>query len=360
MAENEFKCQNCGAAVEFKPGADSLVCPYCGTENEIEAGEPDEVEELDFEQFLKNAESSQETEDIIAVTCETCGAEITLEKNVTSDECPFCASLIHAQEHSKKAIKPRSLLSFKVSDSSAKDEFAKWVKSRWFAPNKLKHYAKIGKMSGVYMPFWTYDSKTTSQYSGSRGEYYYTSETYTTTVNGKTVTRTRQVRRTRWYPASGTVYNTFDDVLVLGSKSLPRKYAEELEPWDLQNLTPHSDEYIQGFKVESYSVDLEEGFADAREKMKPVIRERVRRDIGGDTQRIHSINTRYDDVTFKHILLPVWISAYHFRQKLFRILVNARTGEVQGERPWSWVKISLASAAVIALIAVIVFFAMQR
>ena len=301
-----------------------------------------------------------DTEDIITVTCQGCGAEVTLDENITSDECPFCDANILADKHSKKAIKPKSLLSFKVPKDSAVDEFSKWVKGRWFAPNKLKHFARIGKMNGMYMPFWTYDSRTSTSYSGMRGEYYYTTETYTTTVNGKTVTRTRQVRHTRWYPASGMVRNSFDDILILGSTSLPRKYAEKLEPWDLNNLVPYSHDFLQGFRVESYSVNLKEGFADAREKMRPTIRETVRRDIGGDTQRIHSINTHYDDVTFKHILLPVWISTYHFRQKVYRILVNARTGEVQGERPWSWVKISFAVLTLIAIITVIIYFFMMR
>ena len=48
------------------------------------------------------------------------------------------------------------------------------------------------------------------------------------------------------------------------------------------------------------------------------------------------------DVTFKHILLPVWLVAYRFRGRTYRFVVNARTGRVQGERPWSAWKIALA------------------
>jgi small neutral amino acid transporter SnatA (MarC family) len=33
--------------------------------------------------------------------------------------------------------------------------------------------------------------------------------------------------------------------------------------------------------------------------------------------------------------------------------VNARTGEVQGERPWSWIKIALAAIAVVVAIMVV-------
>ena len=31
---------------------------------------------------------------------------------------------------------------------------------------------------------------------------------------------------------------------------------------------------------------------------------------------------------FKHILLPLWLSAYHYRDQSYRFMVNARTGEV--------------------------------
>ena len=80
-------------------------------------------------------------------------------------------------------------------------------------------------------------------------------------------------------------------------------------------------------------------------------------DQRGDEQRILSKTTYYSDITFKYILLPVWISAYRFKDRNFQFLVNARTGEVQGERPWSWVKITLAALLVIAIIGIIVYFA---
>jgi predicted RNA-binding Zn-ribbon protein involved in translation (DUF1610 family) len=149
--ENEFECQNCGAGVKFKPGTDSQECPFCGTLNEIVAGEPEEVEELDFEEYLRNARAREDTSEIIVVACGTCGAEITLEKNVTFDECPFCARAIHAEAHSKKAIKPKSLLPFRTTEKESIAEFGRWVKRLWFAPNKLKHFAKIGKINGIYL-----------------------------------------------------------------------------------------------------------------------------------------------------------------------------------------------------------------
>ena len=104
-------------------------------------------------------------------------------------------------------------------------------------------------------------------------------------------------------------------------------------------------------------MDLGDGFEEACKTMDTDIRHRVRRDIGGDEQRIHSVSTQHDNVTFKHILLPVWISTYRYNNKPYRFLINGRTGEVQGERPWSWAKILLLvlgiAAAVAAVLAIV-------
>jgi hypothetical protein len=254
-----------------------------------------------------------------------------------------------------RLIKPEGLLPFKISGKEAFENFRRWIQGLWFAPRRLKQYARTeNKLAGVYIPFWTYDSDTTTAYVGERGDYYYTTENYTATVNGRSVVRTRRVRHTRWVRASGVVTNNFDDILILASKSLPGKYVSRLEPWDLANLVPYADEYLSGFRAESYQVSLPEGFEAAKGIMAAAIEAGIRGDIGGDEQRIHSARTQYANIAFKHILLPVWLSAYRFREKIFRILINARTGEVQGERPFSAWKIAGAVLAGLVIIAILI------
>jgi len=351
-----FKCGSCGAKLEFKPGSDVQKCPYCSHENPIPKSE-DDICELDFKDYLAKLQEDEQSQGLgqlqesLTVQCRECAAEISTDPNVTSQECPYCGCNFVATAVSKKQIKPRSLLPFKINSKQAWESFRNWIKRLWFAPNDLKKFARQSeKLKGMYVPYWTYDADTTSFYHGMRGDYYWVTQTYTTTQNGKSVTRTRQVRKIRWRPASGTVWESFDDVLVLASESLPRKYTEKLEPWDTQNLLPYKDEYLSGFRAESYQIDLARGFDYARAIMDKEIRRLIKQDIGGDQQRITSVKTQHDNVTFKHILLPVWISAYRYRKRVFRFLVNARTGEVQGERPWSWVKILLAVLAGVALV----------
>jgi predicted RNA-binding Zn-ribbon protein involved in translation (DUF1610 family) len=359
-AANTYSCSQCGAKLDFAPGTSALKCPYCGFESGIRKSEA-QIVELDYRSYLEKAAKEKSLHEAQRVRCDKCGAETTVPADAASGICPFCGANMVFSGSVSRLIKPEALLPFGVSRKDAFEDFRRWIRKLWFAPGGLKEYAQSeGKLVGVYVPFWTYDSDTTTSYRGERGDYYYTTEQYAANENGRSVMRTRQVRHTRWTPASGTVGNNFDDILILASKSLPRKYADRLEPWDLSNLVPYADEYLSGFRAESYQVSLGEGFEAAKEIMAREIETAVRRDIGGDEQRIQSAETRYARITFKHILLPVWLSAYRFREKVFRILINARTGEVQGERPFSAWKIAGAIVAGLALIGILILLGASR
>ena len=339
--DGTFPCEKCGADLRFKPGLASLGCEYCGHTNPIPERE-DQIRELDFDAYLAKLESSgddAETEDQSVLVCKTCGAQPEVDEGVTSAACPFCGSAIVTQATSRRLIKPKALLPFAVDRAAARSLFRKWISSRWFAPNELKRSARIdGKLAGVYLPHWTFDANTVTVYRGKRG------------VTRTTGTGKNRRTYTRWTSVSGVIVHDFDDVLVRASNSVPRKQADELEPWDMNNLVPYDDGYLAGFGAEAYAIDLREGWGFATMAMDAHIRRLICRDIGGDKQRITSKKTEHRGVTFKHILLPVWISAYRYRGKVYRFLVNGRTGEVQGERPWSGWKIALAVLAVAAVL----------
>jgi LSD1 subclass zinc finger protein len=353
--QKDIVCKGCSGKLQFEPGTNHLKCPYCGMENEIEIT-TEVFEELDFEKFVNEFEKESTSQEVATIKCQGCGTQTTFNPNVVADSCPCCGSpLVVKDATSTHTIKPKALLPFAIDQNKAFEDFRTWINKLWFAPNKLKKYAQQQeKLTGLYIPYWTYDSKTSTDYQGERGDDYQTTETYTVTENGQSVTKTRSVTHTRWSSVSGHVDNIFDDVLVVASKSLPKEYVEKLEPWGLENMVPFNERYLSGFKTESYQVDLKEGLDDAKIKMNDVINSAVCKDIGGDHQRIHSLNTVYNNITFKHILLPIWISAYLFKDKVYRFLINGRTGEVQGERPYSWIKITLTALAAAAIILIIV------
>lgn len=349
-----FPCLNCGAKVEFDPRARALKCPYCGHTSDVEAGSA-EVEERNFNEYASRlvkgnvggiAGRSTQTK------CSGCGATVLLEDKIVTDTCPFCSThLENKPEVVEGMLPPESLIPFKVDLRAARESFEKWLGGLWFAPTELKRVANLGQLAGVYLPYWTYDAMTYTRYHGMRGDDYQETEYYTEKdANGNEVQKSRTVTRTNWYPVSGEVQHFFDDVLVCGSKSVPPRLIDGLEPWDTGELEPFQSAFLAGLKTERYAVDLKQGLGVAKELMQPTIRRLITRDIGGDHQRIESTDTRYLGVTFKHCLLPVWIANYRYHETLFQILINGRTAKVSGERPWSWMKIIRLVVIILLLI----------
>lgn len=352
---NFYPCTSCGAKFEFSPGKNALKCPYCGAENAMSAATPESVvtavEELDYLAYLARAAGNEAQIERQTVKCPGCGATTQLAANVTADRCPFCAvPLIAADAYAQRTIKPHAVAPFDIDEGSAKTRFRRWIGGLWFAPNALqKAYRETGGLKGIYLPYWTYDANTDTSYTGQRGDHYYMSETYV--ENGET--KTREVQRTRWSPAVGAVRMRFDDIVVCSTTSLPREYLENLEPWSHDKLQPYREDYLSGFIVEAYQLGLEPGFAVACQRMEAPIRQAIERDIGGDEQQIASMSPRYGEITFKHILLPIWLSTYQYGGKTWRFLVNGQTGEVQGERPWSSWKIAFAVIAALIVVVVV-------
>jgi hypothetical protein len=364
----KFPCPGCGAKLDFDPSQRSLKCPFCGYAETV-APTSDEVRERDWEEYWANANSQGET---IAgrsseVKCKACAAVVLLEDKVVTEHCPYCGNdLENKPVSAENMILPEGILPFKVDQKSALAAFKTWLDARWFAPGDLRQLANLGRWSGIYVPFWTYDSMTYTHYTGQRGDNYQEIETYTepetcvtTDSNGnqvsetRMVTKQRTVTKIRWWPVSGDVEHFFDDVLVCASHSIPANLMNELEPWDLHNVEAFRPEFLAGFQTERYTVDLTEGFATARGIMDGQIRTLCCRDIGGDHQQLHSVATQHAGITFKHILQPVWLAPYHYRDKTYRIAVNARTGEVVGTRPYSYMKIVLLVLAILAIIAIV-------
>jgi DNA-directed RNA polymerase subunit RPC12/RpoP len=346
--EARFPCERCGAELTFQPGSRQIVCAHCGFENAIE-GDSSALRERDLLATLHDLAGSAPLEDHRSIACETCAAVFELDPGVHAEACPYCGTAVVAAPGQSRRIRPQALIPFVLSEKEGQVRLKSWLKGLWFAPSDLKVYARSeGRLSGVYLPFWTYDCDTESRYSGQRGTAYKVMKRFTVRIKGKAKQRTRYVTKMRWTPASGELRRHFDDVLVSAGGGVPQSLTEGLGPWELPALTGYREEYLSGFRSELYQTGLEEGFKAAEAVMKSVIRRDVHQDIGGDAQRIQHIDTRYDNISFKHVLLPVWVAAYRYRGSSYPFVVNGQTGRVGGARPYSAIKI--AAAVVLALI----------
>jgi DNA-directed RNA polymerase subunit M/transcription elongation factor TFIIS len=350
-------CPNCGASLSYKPGTTSLVCEHCGSSFDIKTDAEAAAEaqkENDLAAALAGSwQAAQAQDQAYVVKCPACGAQTALEKNLFSAECAFCASPLTVQPDTRQVAHPQGVLPFKLEKQAAAADFDKWLRHLWFAPNDLKKTASSDRFNGVYLPFWTFDADTETAYRGERGDHY-------TETRRNSKGEVERIVRTRWSSVSGRVRRAFNDLLVTASRALPEKYLARLEPWDLPNLVAYDNRYLTGFKAEVSQVDIATGFESAKGVMDVAIRQDVRRDIGGDEQRISDMRTQYAATTYKYVLLPVWLSVYRYGNKIYRFVVNARTGEVHGERPYSAIKIALAVLAVLIVAAIVIYFTGQH
>ncbi|MBM4015655.1 MAG: hypothetical protein FJ293_11920 [Planctomycetes bacterium] len=356
-AGRTFPCQACGADLAFDPAAQAPKCPYCGHVAAV-GGSARPVSENSLEAALdKAAERRAEVgkhDDLHEVRCSGCGANVQFVGALTAQRCPYCSQPIAREgvHDATQRLPVDGVVPFRIDGARAGAELQRWVASRWFLPGPLKRDGISAAFQGVYLPFFTFDALTANRYTGMRGEHY-----WVTVGSGKNRTR---VRRTRWWPAAGSFRRFFDDQLECAGAGLPDARMRELEPWPLAQVQPWRPEYLAGFLARTYERPLPDCFKSAKKQIEAELDADVRRRIGGDEQRVLSLSTDWSALTYKHLLLPVFLASYRWREKDYRLVVNAATGEVQGERPWSVGRIAALIVLVLAAAAGVVFVLQRR
>lgn len=345
------KCSSCGGNALFEPTTGKLTCPFCGNEKEIEKTQHNTVEH-DFNQALVEDDQSWDAEKRV-FRCSNCGAETLLDKDKVADFCSFCGSSHITVSEDHAGIKPALVLPFSVTRDEAIEKFSLWMKKRYFAPSKLVQGHQLHTLTGAYIPYWTFDSDTASDYTVSIGTYYYVTETRTVYENGESKQVTEQVQKIRWRTEYGHYKEFFDDVLVKASRNVASKLITKVEPFQLDGLVDYKMDYLSGFLAEKYSIPLNEGWEDAKTVIASEIERGIHRQVYGDVVNIVQVSTDHNEITFKHILLPLWISSFTFNSKVYRFLVNGQTGKVSGQAPISAIKVSLLVLLGVFIVALI-------
>lgn len=335
-----FGCTSCGGGMLFSGPAHALVCPNCGREVPLD---PDSSApaERDLEATLADPDAAVAAPGTagpeLELTCPNCAGNIGFSGTLTATRCPFCASPVQRSDvHAAPQRLPvDGVVPLGIDQPQAKAHVEEWISKRWFAPNAFKKYSSTGSFAAVYLPFFTFDSQTSTYYDGMRGD------TRTRSVGSGQNRRTETY--TDWSHASGRVELSFDDVAVGAEHSLAADRLRDLEPWPTAQARAFKAEYLAGAVSRTYERTLAECHGSAQGRMSEEITESVKRDIGGDQQRIHEQTTTWTAQTYRHLLLPLFLLVVMFRQEPFQVFVNGVTGEVQGQRPYSWVKIALAS-----------------
>lgn len=335
-----YKCPNCGSFLAFDPQEQKMKCSHC--DSLFEMAQKSAAIEVTY---TSDSEFTYEVWKDKAVKCEACGATSVLPTYETATQCPFCGGHLVLDLDACEGLKPNAVLPFKQDKQQADALYKKWVRKNWFVNTKFKKSLLHNDIKGVYVPLFTFDTNTYSTYTIKYGVYYYT-------IVGSGKNR-RSVRRTKWYHDSSDIRWDFNDLQVEASNYVTPKTLNKLGGFDTNNSLKYHSQYIAGFGAERYSKSLDNSWEEAKQTAAATITNQIKARYKADVIDYVNVNTNYNNITYKYVLVPIWQIQYAYNKKKYGCVVNGRNGRVTGKAPLSITKIGavvvLGIAALVGL-----------
>ena len=347
-----FTCASCGSHMCFDPDTQGLKCSHCGRVDVIPAPLI-EAPEYSYDPKTASYDAPDwEGMEGISVRCKGCGAQTIIPADATTASCPFCGSQYVVDDTAIPGIKPESVMPFKISRDKAVEMFRTWTKGEFMAPGAFRKKSHdVDNLTGVYVPFWTYDAELHTSYTADIGEDH--TVTKTRVVDGKKETYTETY--TTWYPISGEDSGSFDDRIICATDRLDNRMIGQLGTFSTKVLNRYAPAFLAGFTAERYTLGVREGWEKLIPGMQYEMEKKIISSLPGNRQRNVVYRHTFSNVRFKHILLPIWINSYRYKKKIYRFMINGETGEMMGDSPFSWLKLLAAFGIIIGAIVLVLF-----
>jgi len=316
MSDLLQKCEICGALID----EEDLFCANCGTE----APRAQQVAgELGSRETTHNFQ------------CRGCGASMSYDASEKTLRCPFCGGDGLDRQENAKVLAPNRVVPFRLSREQAEQQLREHLGRGFWRPGDLAQAAQVTKMTPVYVPYWVFQAQTHT---------YWTADTSQTPVGA----------RGDWYPLSGEHRDSYAGLLVGASGALTPAETSALCPFDLAGAVVPQQVDLENATVEQFGVQRKYARPLARQGLQNLEASAIQQRYVPGRCRNLKVNTRIENLASEPMLLPVWMMAYRYKDRLFRFLVNGQTGRATGQKPTSTQKILLAVilgiAAVILLI----------
>jgi DNA-directed RNA polymerase subunit RPC12/RpoP len=340
-----FDCPQCGGRLRFDPDLMDLRCEHCGHVEVVdEVALKDGAQALDLALPTERGHRWAEAER--RFVCQQCSAVTILPVGEKSSACAFCgnAALLAAPED-VALLPPQGLLPMAFEAETAAQHVRAWLKRGFFAPDDLAKMARSGGLRPAYVPFWIFEATLTAKWQAE--------------------VREGSGRNARWVWRSGERTFFFSDHLEPGTRALPADLLRRVPAFDLTQLLVFKPEYLAAWPTAVYDISLADASLNAHEKMVKEARKQLlyKAAPGRDIRDLEVSPGSFSGEAYKLVMLPVWIGAYAYLGRMYRVLVNGQTGAVAGDKPVDWVKVALVAlgaAIVIAFAAYLLYFFLPR
>lgn len=335
------KCKNCGAELTFDVMEQALVCTHCSSKVEFEKN----TKKLEKKNFDSTSTIEQEPTKFTQFLCSTCGRGHISPTDIPLSRCPSCGAMT-LERTMKVAYRPNGIIPFKIKKSTALDKFYAWVKRRKLAPNNLKKIARAETLNGMYVPAYTFDFETDSEYSGI-------GETDHRDSKGHT-----RISRNHF---SGSEHNSYTNYFESACGEVSSYKLQSLGGYDFANICLYSPEYLYGWIASEVVTNLQ----DAHKNMISCVETEISNNIRSKKERHYSrvrdfrCSTTFSDQKYSYVYLPVWKGTYKYKTKDYYYYVNGENGSVTGNSPKSFWKILLIVLIFLGFTALVVWLVMK-
>jgi len=313
MSDLLEKCSVCGALIDDE----DLFCANCGTEA------PHHEERSGDEPHARTATHN--------FLCSGCGASMSFDASAGTLRCPFCSSEKLDHQKDTKVLAPSRVVPFKLNRSEAEQRMRQWLGRGFWQPGDLAKTAVVARMSAVYVPYWVFQARTHT---------YWTADT----------SQTPPGARGDWYPLSGEHHGTYSGLLVGASGALTPGETSAICPFHLAEGVPPEQVDLEAVTVEQFGVQRKYARPLACRGLENLEAAACDKKYVPGRSRNLKVNTRIEELSSEPMLLPVWMMAYRYNDRVFRFLVNGQTGQATGQKPVSLKKILAAVAVAVAVI----------
>ncbi len=345
-----YHCPQCGAPTKFDVASGGVACEHCGYSAPVQARQVGRqaaegefsLETLDEARQGWGEASAAQGGARRQLHCEACGAELELAENAMTATCPFCASnQVNLRQAPGDHMRPRFLVPFQVQAGDCQQRAREWLGRGWYHPRALAASAAVQPFTGAYLPFWTFSAQVQASWRAEVG--YERSESYYDSGSKSWRTRTR----IEWRWQNGQVQAGYRDLLVAGSSHVSKILLGRIQPFSLDALVTYNPDYLAGWQAQVYDIPLETAWNEGKAIMRERSKDQCYKSIPSSHVRNFSMEADFGDEAWRFILLPVYLTAYRYDERVFQVLVNGQSGAIGGQKPVDWWKIWLAIGAML-------------